>query len=423
MSDINILRENISPSFYGVHEAISNGDYTHYRLCGGRGSTKSSFISIEIIYGIMKNPDTNAVVIRKVGTYLKDSVYAQLEWAIDALGAGKVWQLKTSPLEMIYTETGQKILFRGADEPKKLKSTKVSKGYIRYIWYEELDEFNGAEEIRCINQSLMRGGEKFDVFYSFNPPKSISSWVNSEESVLSPDTLIHRSTYLDVPPDWLGEQFISEAEHIKKVQPEIYEHEYLGKVTGTGGEVFKNLTLRDISDEEILGFANIRRGIDFGYAADPFVYLEAEYDAARKKLYIFNEIYKVGLSNSRAYELIKNMPINYRQPIICDSAEPKSINELREMGLPVKGAKKGPDSIEYGIRFLQSLEEIIIDARRCPNCGREFCEYEIAKDAYGNFAARYPDKNNHTIDAARYALEQDTCFKKARVIERSRLWS
>lgn len=423
MPDITFLKKNIAPVFYKVHEDIAEGKYTHYKLCGGRGSTKSSFISIEIIYGIMKNPDTNAVIIRKVGAYLKDSVFAQLEWAAEMLGVSDMWQLKLSPLEMIYKETGQKILFRGADEPKKLKSTKVSKGYIRYIWYEELDEFNGPEEIRTINQSLMRGGEKFDVFYSFNPPRSIRSWVNSEQQLSSPDTLIHHSTYLDVPPEWIGEQFIAEAEHIKKVQPEIYEHEYLGKVTGTGGEVFRNLNIRPISDKEVKSFDKIRRGIDFGYAADPFVYIEAHFDSTRKKLYIFREIYKNGLSNSGAVRLINQSNETYRQTIICDSAEPKSINELREAGLPVSGAKKGPDSIEYGIKFLQSLEEIVIDSVRCPNAAREFSEYEIEKDAHGNLLARYPDKNNHTIDAVRYALEQDTVIKKGKVIKRSTLWS
>lgn len=422
MIDITFLRQNISPAFYSVHDDIVNDRYTHYKLCGGRGSTKSSFISIELIFGIMRNPSSNAVVIRKVGTYLKDSVFAQLEWAIDTLGVGEMWMQKSSPLEMTYIPTGQKILFRGADEPKKLKSTKVSKGYIRYIWYEELDEFNGPGEIRTINQSLMRGGEKFDVFYSFNPPKSISSWVNVEEKMSGPDTLIHHSTYLDVPKEWIGSQFILEAEHIKKVQPLVYEHEYLGKVTGTGGEVFANLTLRDISDDEIRGFDKIRRGIDFGYAADPFVYIVCHYDSTRKRLYIFKEIFKVGLSNSAAAEMIKELG-TYSQIIICDSAEPKSINELRRLGLSVTGAKKGPDSVEYGIKFLQSLEEIVVDACRCPNTAREFSQYEIESDANGNFSAHYPDKNNHTIDAVRYALEQDTACRKAKIIKRSTLWS
>lgn len=420
MLDVAYLKNNISPAFFDLHERIANGDFTHYRLCGGRGSTKSSFISIEIIYGLMKNSDANAVVIRKIGAYLRDSVLAQLEWAAEALGVRELWQVKQNPMEMVYAETGQKILFRGADEPKKLKSTKVSSGYIRYIWYEELDEFNGPEEIRSINQSLMRGGTKFDVFYSYNPPKSVKNWVNLEKP--SPDTLVHHSTYLDVPREWIGEQFIAEAEHIKRVQPNIYEHEYLGKVTGTGGEVFTNLTERKITDKEIRSFDEIRRGIDFGYAADPFVYVICHFDGKRKRLYIFGEIYSAGLSNSKAISMIKNSGC-YRQTIVCDSAEPKSIREFRDAGLPVSGARKGPDSIEYGIKFLQSMEEIVIDSERCPNTYREFAGYEIERDKFGNARSEYPDKNNHTIDAVRYALEQDTAFKKAKIIKRSTLWS
>lgn len=413
-----MLTDLISPSFYSLHYDIKNNMHTHYRICGGRGSTKSSFISIEIILGMMKNPDRNAVAIRKVGMYLKDSVFMQLKWAIEKLNVSHLWQIKYSPLEMIYIKTGQKILFRGADKPQKLKSTKVSKGYISYIWYEELEEFLGMQEIRSINQSLMRGGEEFKVFYSYNPPKSQRNWVNREEIKVSNETLVHKSTYLDVPKEWLGEQFILEAKHLKETHPALYEHEYMGKVTGTGGEVFKNLTVREITDEEISGFDKIKCGVDFGYAADPFVFLQCYYH--KRKLYIFDEIYKRGLSNLSAAEMIiKRIALN--PMIICDSAEPKSIRDFREFGLRVRGAKKGPDSIEYGIKFLQSLDEIIIDAKRCPNTEREFSQYEILKDASGEYRSDYPDKNNHTIDAARYALETEINYQKARVIERKAL--
>lgn len=236
------LTDLIAPSFYQLYGLMKKERYTHYWLKGGRGSTKSSFISIAIVLGIMKHPKTNAVAIRKVGLYLKDSVFEQLNWAIEKLGVSDLWHVKYSPLEMMYIPTGQKILFRGADKPKKLKSTKVSKGYIRYIWYEECDEFNGMEEIRTINQSLMRGGAKFDVFYSYNPPKSQRNWVNAEILEERPDRLVHHSDYTSVPKAWLGEQFIAEAEHLKRSQPAIYAHEYLGEVTGTGGEVFTNVT-------------------------------------------------------------------------------------------------------------------------------------------------------------------------------------
>lgn len=414
MSDI------IAPSFYGLFNDVVNDRYTHYWIKGGRGSTKSSFISIMIILGMMNNRDTNCVALRKVAANLKDSVYEQLIWAIDKLGVTQLWQCKLSPLEIVYIPTGQRILFRGADKPKKLKSTKVSKGYIRYVWYEECDEFTGEAEIRSINQSLLRGGKKFTVFYSYNPPKSQRNWVN--ESVLDkrPDKRIHKSTYLSVPPSWLGDEFIMSAEHTKRVKPDVYRHEYLGEVTGTGGEIFTNLKIRTISDEEIKHFDKINRGIDFGYAADPFVYTVCNFDKKHKILYIFDEIYKRGMSNEAAAKEIKRRT-NYRQAIIADSAEPKSIDDMRKYGLPMRGAKKGPDSIEYGIKFLQSLEMIVIDKARCPETATEFLHYELEPDGNDGFKDGYPDKNNHAIDAVRYAMEDEMVNRTARVIKRSEL--
>lgn len=414
------LTDIIAPSFYNVHNAIADEKYTHHWLKGGRGSTKSSFVSVEIIIGIMKHPDANALAVRKVGQYLKDSVYEQFVWAIEKLGVSHKWKQKLSPLELIYIPTGQRILFRGADKPKKLKSTKVHKGYIRYIWYEEVDEFNGTEEIRTINQSLMRGGKDFDVFYTYNPPKSQRNWVNAEVLKQQEGKLVHHSTYLDVPAEWLGKQFFIEAELLRNRKPEAYAHEYLGEVTGTGGEVFTNITIRDISREEAEVFDKIKRGIDFGFATDPFVYVVCHYDKTRRRLYIFDEIYKVNLSNLKAAEMIKSHT-QYSQAIICDSAEPKSIAEIRGYGLPVRGAKKGPDSVEYGIKFLQSLDEIIIDNTRCPETAREFYNYELEPDGNDGFKDGYPDKDNHTIDAVRYALEDEISRKKAKVISREEL--
>lgn len=411
------LTDIIAPSFYELYYDIIDGKHTQYWLKGGRGSTKSSFVSVMIILGMMQNSDANAVAIRKVGLYLKDSVYEQLVWAIEKLGVSHLWRQKLSPLELIYLPTGQRILFRGADKPQKLKSTKVHKGYIRYIWYEEVAEFGGVEEIRTINQSLMRGGEKFNVFYSYNPPKSQRNWVNKEAFEAQDNKLVHHSTYLTVPHKWLGEEWIIEAEALKRTKPDAYAHEYLGEITGTGGEVFTNINLANISDEQIRSFDCIKRGIDFGYAADPFVYVVCHYDGKYKRLYIFDEIYKVGLSNAKAAELIGSRT-GYSQYITCDSAEPKSIAELRGYNLRVRGAKKGPDSVEYGIKFLQSLNEIIIDSVRCPKAAEEFYNYELEPDGSDGFKDGYPDKNNHVIDAVRYALEDELSNRKAKVLSR-----
>ena len=399
------LQQLIAPSFYAIHHDLKQKRHTHYWLKGGRGSTKSSFISLEMILGMMKDPQANAVVLRKVGQTLQGSVYEQLQWAIQALGVETYWTNKLNPLEMKYIN-GNKIVVRGADKPKKIKSTKFSKGYCKYVWFEEVDEFAGMEEIRTINQSLLRGGENFVVFYSYNPPQSQSNWVNEEVLGQRSDRLVHHSTYLTVPREWLGEQFLIEAEHLQKVKPTAYQHEYLGEVTGTGGEVFTNLTIREMTDEEISHFDHIARGIDWGYAADPFHYTVNHYDKTRRKLYIYYEIQMLKLSNRRAAELVKKEN-KQNNVIICDSAEPKSIAEMYSYNLRVLGAKKGADSVEYGIKWLQDLEEIVIDPKRCPNTAREFLEYEIEKDTNGNFKGCFPDKNNHSIDAVRYSREFD----------------
>jgi len=400
------ISEVIAPSFNPVHADIKHKRHTHYWLKGGRGSTKSSFIALEIVLGIMKDPGANATILRKVKETLKDSVFEQIKWAIYALGVESYWHIPQAQLAMTYIPTGQKILFRGADKPKKIKSIAFAKGYCKFFWYEELDEFNGMEEIRMINQSLLRGGPEFVVFYSYNPPKSLTNWVNAEAQMTRPDRYIHHSDYTAVPRAWLGEQFILEAEHLREVNEAAYKHEYLGEITGTGGEIFANVQCRPISGEEIEEFEVIRQGLDFGFAIDPLSYVKMAYNRKYKRLFIFDELYKVGLSNYGAYETIKGKnPKN--ELILADSAEPKSISELAQYGLKIAGVKKGPDSIDYGIKFLQDLEAIIIDDTRCPETAREFCNYELEKDTNGNWKAGYPDKNNHSIDAARYAMSYE----------------
>lgn len=400
------LSKVIAPAFHALYRLIKKGVYTHYVLKGGRGSTKSSFVGLVIILGLLAHPETHAVVMRAVGNTLHDSVYTQLLWAIDVLGLTQYFRCTTSPLKITYLPTGQTIIFRGADDPQKIKSIKAPFGYFRYIWYEEWNQFDGAAETRNINQSLMRGGVKFDVFYTYNPPESINNWVNTEVLIERPDRIVHHSTYETVPPEWLGPQFLIEAEHLRKVNPTKWRHEYGGEATGTGGEVFKNIVRRKITDEEIAHFDRIHRGLDWGYAVDPFAYIVCHYDKTRRTLYIFYEIYKVELSNRNAAELIKRENTSNSE-IVADSAEPKSIADMYEYGLRIIGARKGPDSVKHGIEWLKDLEAIIIDPERCPNTASEFAGYELEQDSNGNFKARYPDRNNHTIDAVRYALEDE----------------
>jgi phage terminase large subunit len=403
------LSEIIGKSFYELHKDIKDNGHIHYWLSGGRGSLKSSFASVEIVLGMMRDSltqeFTNAVVLRKVEKYLRDSVFQQLIWAIEILGVSQHWSINLSPLHLKYIPTGQTILFRGADEPKKIKSTKFKKGYCKYIWYEELDEFQGMQEIRIINQSLMRGGENFKVFYTYNPPKTINSWVNIESKVEAENKIVHKSDYTTVNPDWLGHVFIEEAEHLKEINPVAYQHEYLGEVTGTGGEIFINVKSDMILEEDIMSFDRVKRGLDWGYVTDPATIVESNFDKTRRILYIYREFYKHGcLNGDLAKYLLDNDPFLLTT---CDSAEPKSIAELKSYGIKVIGAKKGKGSVEFGIKWLQGLEAIIIDKKKCPNTYREFTTYQKEPDGNGGFRNEYPDKNNHTIDAIRYSREDE----------------
>lgn len=399
--EINIA-DRIARSFDSVFWDVQDHGHTFYWLPGGRGSTKSSFVGIEVPLLLMQHPQCHAVVLRKVGNTIKNSVYPQIQWGIEQLGVADRFKYITSPHEITYKATGQKILFFGVDDPMKVKSIKLPFGYVGIVWYEELDQFSGMEEIRNLNQSLLRGGEKYWVFASYNPPKSRNNWVNEEILNEYPDRLVHKTTYLDVPREWLGEQFLLEAEKLKAKNETAYNHEYLGEVTGTGGAVFENVEDMVMTDEMISQFDRRYYGLDFGFAVDPLAFVAMHYDAKHEDLYIFDEIYQQKLTNSNAAQLILRKIGS--QHIMADSAEPKSIAEMKAAGLFISGAKKGPDSVDYGVKWLQGRRRIYIDKRRAPNAYREFVSYEYERNRAGQYISAYPDANNHAIDAVRYGL-------------------
>lgn len=394
----------IIPAFDTLAADIKRHMHTHYWIKGGRGSTKSSFISLQIPKLMIAHPEMHAVVLRKVGNTLKNSVYQQIEWAIEKMGLLREFSFKKSPMEITLERTGQKILFFGVDDKAKLKSLKTPFGYVGLVWYEELDQFAGMEEIRNINQSVLRGGSPSWCFYSFNPPKSRDNWVNEELLIEYPDRLITTANYTQVPPEWLGEQFLLEAEKLKTRNETSYRHEYMGEVTGTGGAVFENIQEKHFSAADMAQFTACRYGLDFGFAVDPLAFVAMHYDAKKEILYIFDEIYEIKLTNRQAAAKIqRKMPEG--AVIHCDSAEPKSIKELKELGIKAIGAKKGIDSVDFGLRWLQGLAAIVIDKKRCPNTYREFVTYEYEQTKDGRYISAYPDKNNHAIDAVRYACE------------------
>jgi len=401
------LSDIIAPQFYPVYWDIQNGGHTYYDLYGGRGSTKSSFIGTMLPLGIMQDPLANGVVFRKVASTIGTSVFEQVLWGIEALGVSDLWKATTSPYKLTYRPTGQVILFRGLDKAKKLKSIKVSRGYLKYLWFEELDEFAGEEEIRSVQQSVMRGGSQFVVFKSFNPPISRQNWAN--QYVLTPrrKALRHRSCYTEVPPAWLGEQFFDDAEALKETNLRAYMHEYLGIPVGTGGEVFDNLDIRQISDEEKSHFDNIYMGIDWGWYPDPFHWSKMHYDSARKTLYIYDEYRANKQGNAETWNnLVMQKGVTGTDLITADSAEPKSVGDYRDYGSLCRPAVKGPDSVRYGIKWLQSLKKIVIDPVRCPETAKEFQNYEYERTDDGDIMSGYPDKDNHSIDSVRYAMER-----------------
>ena len=396
----------IADVFHPMIRDVRRGNHTEYILPGGRGSTKSSGISCIIPELLKNNPDMHALVLRKVGNTIKDSVYAQLKWAISKLGLDAEFRFKSSPFEITYKPTGQKIYFRGADDPLKIKSIKPEFGYIGIVWFEELDQFAGPEEVRNIQQSAIRGGNKAYKFKSFNPPRSKNNWANeytTEAEFKDESAVVVHSTYKDVPADWLGGQFINDAEHLKEVNPSAYENEYMGVANGNGGNVFEYIEERTITDEEISRMDRIYAGVDFGWYPDQYCYLRTYYDAAREKIYLIDELYVNKWSNDKTAKWIKQKGYD-DYTMICDSAEPKSINDYRDEGLPARGAVKGPGSIEYGFKFLQT-KTIVMDPNRTPNACKEIKAYEYPRDKDGNIISGYVDENDHAISALRYAYE------------------
>ena len=397
--------QNINSGFGAITVYALKHRFTHFEISGGRGSTKSSWVSLTVVRLVMENPETHALVLRKVANTLRDSVYAQYLWAIGQLGVAEFWEARRSPLELIYRPTGQKILFRGADDPMKIKSIKTEFGYIGITHFEEKDQFAGRAEIDSILQSTMRGGQRFWNFESFNPPRSRDNWANRDSAEVRGNRFQHRSTYLELDnPDWLGDAFLEEAEELRLRDEGRYQHEYLGIPVGTGGNVFENLELREITDEELRRFDRIYQGVDWGWFPDPYAFIRLHYDAARETIYLLDEHFGNKMTNEQTAKWI--LEKGYNDTVTtCDSAEPKSVADYRALGLKAKEAVKGPDSVEYGMKWLQG-RKIVIDRRRTPHAYEEFNNYEYEKSRQDEWISGYPDRNNHLIDAVRYALER-----------------
>lgn len=405
------LSELIPPAFYPVYNKAFDPDNLHVVCSGGRGSGKSSNLAHIVVQMLMRYA-INAVAIRKVDNTLEQSVYEQVKWAIYEQGVGHLFKLNKSPLRITYIPRGNYIIFRGAQEPERIKSLKDSRFPFALTWIEELAEFRSEDDVKVITNSLLRGeldnGLFYKFLYSYNPPKRKQSWVNKKYGTqfITDNTFVHHSTYLDNP--FISKAFIEEAEATKERSEKRYRWEYLGEAIGSGVVPFDNLQFREITEEEYRNFDNIRNAVDFGYATDPLAFVRWHYDKKKNGIYAIDEYYGQKISNRQLAKWLQDS--GYQNDyMFADSAEPKSIAELRdEHGITrIEGVKKGPDSVEYGEQWLDDLDFICIDPKRTPNIAREFENIDYQTDRDGNPKARLEDKDNHAIDATRYAFSED----------------
>ena len=304
-------------------------------------------------------------------------------------------------MQYTYKPTGQKIIFRGLDKAKKTKSIKIKRGYFKYLWFEELDEFAGIEEIRTVQQSVLRGGSQFIVYKTFNPPISRSNWANVYVSEPRVDSYRHKSDYRSVPTEWLGQQFIDDAEHLKKTNPRAYEHEYLGLPVGLGTNIFDLLEIRTITDEEIQKYQSIYQGQDWGWYPDPKAFIRLAYVPNKEKVVLLDELGGCKIRNAAMADEIKKKQYD-DYVIYCGVDEEESIVDFRDAGLPARRAIVTPGSRKYTFEWLQ-CRTLVIDPERTPRAYKEIINYEHEVDSNGEVIADYPDGNDHWIDSIRYA--------------------
>lgn len=377
-----------------------------YVVCkGSRASKKSKTAALWHIAKMMQHPGANTLVIRKTERTLRDSCYSDLKWAIQRLGVEKYWTAKVNPLELVY-KTGQKILFRGLDDPLKLTSISVDTGAICFAWIEEAYEISKEEDFdyldECIRGKLPEGLWK-RVTITFNPWNN-RHWLK-KRFFDNPDdnTLAMTTNYLC--NEWLDESDLKLFEDMRKNRPKRYNVAGLGNWGAVDGLIYENFEEREFDLEEIKKIPDIKSafGLDFGYTNDPSALFCGLISQKNKEIYVFDELYKKGLSNEAIYENIESM--GYRkEKIKADAAEPKSIDRLYDLGLyNVRAARKGKDSILNGIDFIQDYK--IIVHPKCVNFLTEISNYMWAEDKFGNKINKPIDDFNHLMDAMRYALE------------------
>lgn len=378
-----------------------------YAACkGSRASKKSKTTALRIIYNMMKYDKSNTLVVRKTYRTLKDSCFTDLKWATRRLEVEHLWEFKYSPLEATYLPTGQKILFRGLDDPLKITSITVDYGFLCWVWLEEAYEITSEKDFDTLDESIR--GELPPYLWkqwmiTFNPWNE-HHWLKKRffDAKNDPDILAITTNYKC--NEWLDEADLRLFENMKEKNPRRYQVAGLGNWGIVDGLVYENWKEEEFTLDQVINCDSVN-GIDFGYTNDPAAVFIGFIDTENKKLYVWDEIYKKGLSNKKLYEEIENVHYQ-KKSFTADCAEPKSIDELRGYGLRVEKSQKGKDSITHGIQYIQDFEIIIHP--RCVNFITEIGNYTWDEDRLGNKINRPIDDFNHLMDAMRYAVEKYT---------------
>lgn len=398
------LADNIAEPFDEVHWAIKDRDYSEFWLKGGRGSTKSSFAALEIILGIMKDPDANGFVCRKVGDTIRNSVLETLLWAIEKLEVGHLFDHTRSPAEITYLSTGQKIIMKGLDDPLKIKSIKIKRGYFKFLWFEEGAEFSPVE-IRSVKQSVLRGGDVYVEFFSYNPPNDPAAWVNKEaarDPAETPQRLVHHSNYLEVPPEWLGKKFLADAAQLKKDDHTAWLHEYMGEAVGRAEQIIFHGKW-EMKEFDTPAGVRFHHGADWGFANDPTVLLRMFIED--ECLYIDREVFGYRVEIDETPQLFDKIPTARKWPIKADNARPETISYMRRKGFNISPAEKWPGCVEDRIAHLKGFRKIYVHPT-CVHTAREFAVYSYKVDRVTQEVLPIiVDKDNHGIDSAGYGLD------------------
>lgn len=351
-------------------------------------------------------------MLRKVDGTVRKSVLEMLLWATQILNVEQYFDFKYSPAEIEYLPTGQKIIMSGLDDARKIKSIKLKRGYFKFLWWEEAEEFNGMEEIRSVRQSTRRGGDEFVEFITFNPPNDPAAWVNkaSQEAEDDPDSFVHHSTYLDVPPAWLGKQFFKDAERLKKTDFLAYTHEYLGKAVGRAEQIvyhgyfhekeFETPPMNKLFQERFF------YGADWGFANDPTALIRSYimHEAGEVNLYIDHEQGGRNIDMDELPKLFNKIPEIKRWKIYGDCARPETISYLKKKGYNIAAAPKWKGSVEDGIEYIKQFDNIYVHPR-CVKILDEFTKYSYKVDRVTKEVLPVlVKKHDHYLDALRYAL-------------------